>query len=136
MALIDAYLKQHVELLDIAGQISKKLTTSDIASDGKSIVDLLVLLAGKLSFHLAMEDKSLYPAILNSQDVAAKQTAQKFIDEMGGITKIFEGYRAKWVTAANIQANPAGFIEETKGLFKALGDRITREEKELYILAK
>jgi hypothetical protein len=136
MALIDIYLKQHIDLLGIVSQISQKLNPKTVETEAKTIIDLLVALAGKLSFHLSMEDKSLYPAILNSPEAGAKATAQKFMDEMGGIAKVFEAYRAKWSSPAALQANPTGFIDETKGLFKAVGDRITREEKELYVLAK
>ena len=35
--------------------------------------------------HLAMEDKSLYPALLKSPDAKLRTMAQKFIDEMGAI---------------------------------------------------
>jgi hemerythrin-like domain-containing protein len=135
MAHIAAYLKQHAELLGIAGQISEKLNIEAIENDIKSIVDLLTVFSLKLFFHLSMEDKVLYPNILNSPVDGARETAQKFIEEMGGISETFKTYRDKWSTSLAIQANPDRFISETNSLLTALGNRISREEKELYILA-
>lgn len=135
MAHIAAYLKQHSELLGIAGQISGKLNAEAIENDIKSIVDLLTVLSLKLFFHLSMEDKVLYPSLLNSPVDGAKETAQKFMEEMGGIAEAFKAYRDKWATSVAIQANPKDFINETTSLIQALDNRISREEKELYILA-
>lgn len=135
MAHITAYLKQHSELLGIIVQISDKLNQESIETDTKAVVDLLTIFTLKLGFHLSMEDKVLYPNILNSPVDEARKTAKKFMDEMGGISEVFKTYRAKWVGAEEIQANIGDFIVETNNLFKALQNRIAREEEELYILA-
>lgn len=132
---VDAYLEQHKELLEVVTQISARLTPQEIAADAKSITSLLSTFSLKLFFHLSMEDKALYPAMLNSKDAATSQTAKKFMDEMGKISQIFTEYKAKWSNSVAIQADPTGFISETNNLFAALGDRVTREENELYVLA-
>ena len=51
---------------------------------------------------------------------------------MGGIKTAFTGYIGKYNTPAAIAAKPAGFISDTQGIVKALGERIRKEEGELY----
>ena len=91
-------------------------------------------LAGKLLLHLGAEDEHLYPNLMASNDAETKKIAQQFVDEMGGIAKAFLGYNEKWKTASSIQADAAGFITETKGIYAALADRIDKENNILYPL--
>ncbi len=79
-----------------------------------------------------MEDKSLYPRLLAHSDPSIKAMTQRFIDEMGGIAKVLEDYKSKWMTVAKIQANPVDFVNETHGIIDALAMRIAKENDELY----
>ncbi|MCC6751783.1 MAG: hemerythrin domain-containing protein [Deltaproteobacteria bacterium] len=136
MAITDNLVKVHRELLDLAKEMSASLVPAKVATDAETIRKQLSAFAGKLSVHLAMEDKSFYPRLLASTDSKVVATAKRFLDEVGGLGKAFSDYNGKWLTAKAIQADANGFIAESKKIFAALGDRIAKEEKELYPLDK
>ncbi len=128
MAYTDNFRRQHRELLAIAGEITGKLQAEP--TDAKGLRMLLSSLAGKLSVHLAMEDKALYPRLMEISP-EAKSVAKAFQDEMGGLGGAFAAYNGKWQLNA-IVADPAGFARETQNVFAALGKRIAMEDGKLY----
>ncbi len=89
-------------------------------------------LIGKLQFHLTIEDKSVYPSLLSHKDSRVTSTAQRFMNEMGGIMKTVEIYKTNWSNAKKVQENPTSFIYETKNILDALVKRIEKENNELY----
>ncbi len=131
---VASFLEQHKELLQIVNTISGYLKKDIIADRVSDIVRLLAKLEHTLKLHLTIEDKGLYPIMLKSDDQEVKSTAQKFIDEMGGIADIFGQYREKWDSEFKINEDTEGFISETNSLFESLNYRIAREEKTLYPL--
>ena len=134
MGSTDIFRTQHDELLGIAGDISKGLNADSLGKDASNVRNLLSDLAGKLTLHLALEDKNLYPTLVSHNDPEISTTTKKFIDEMGGLASVFMSYNDKWSTPDTIQKSPQDFISETGGVFKALADRIDRENNELYVL--
>ena len=126
------FREQHDNLLKIVSQISTKLDAEELAKDVKEVNQLLFNMLGKLSVHLAAEDNALYPRLLNHSDEKVSSMAKRFIEEMGGIGKVVNSYRDKWLSHADIRRDPISFIEETKALFSALGERIEKENNELY----
>ena len=135
MAYTDNFRKQHGELLNVAKSMAKLLNAEQLKRDATEVRRLLSVLHGKLSVHLVMEDKSLYPRLLNHHDAEIRATTQRFIDEMGTLAGVFKNYVTKWPTPGAIQANPETFISETGAVFEALGGRIQRENNELYVMA-
>ena len=135
MAYTDNFRKQHGELLNVAKAMAKLLDADNLKKDATEVRHLLSVLHGKLSVHLVMEDKSLYPRLLSHHDADIRATTKRFIDEMGTLAGVFKGYVGKWPTPAAIQADPQTFIAETGAVFEALGGRITRENNELYVMA-
>ena len=125
---------QHDELLGLATEISSHLNVNELSHDASNIRKLLSMLIGKLGVHLSMEDKGLYPRLLDHPDNKVKETAQRFMDEMGGIGEVLENYKTKWSTSSKIQQSADVFVEETKVLFSALAQRIDAENDELYPL--
>ena len=134
MGMTSNFIQQHEDMLRIAKEMSKLLDPNILGKDAQPVRSLLSKLSAKLKIHLASEDKSLYPELLNHKDANVKTTARKFVDEMGGISAVFVKYTEKWVSADAIQKNPNDFIKETEGLFSALANRIEKENKELYPL--
>lgn len=132
MAKSDMFRNQHKELLDIVGKITPLLNPQAVKDKSADIRAALTGLAGKITMHLQVEDTVLYAKML--ADPKAKATAERFQREMGGIKTALTGYLGKYATPVAIAANPAGFIADTQGIVKALGDRIKREESELYPL--
>lgn len=132
MAKSDMFRTQHKELLDLVGKMVPLLNPQSVTDKAADIRTALTALAGKLTMHLQMEDTVLYAKML--ADPKGKPTADRFQHEMGGIKTAFTGYLAKYGTPAAISGNAAGFIADTQGIVKALGDRIKKEEGELYPL--
>jgi hypothetical protein len=130
MSFTDKFRQQHDDILVIASDIQKQIKAG---ADAQVLRSMLSNLAGKLNFHLAMEDEALYPRIMGL-DAKAKALAQKFVAEMGGLSKTFAAYNNKWQTSA-IRNDPAGFASATREMFVALGRRVSRENAELYPVA-
>jgi iron-sulfur cluster repair protein YtfE (RIC family) len=132
MARTDNYRRQHDDLLGVATEISGKLDAQKLTRDATEVRTLLSKLLGKLNIHLAAEDKALYPQLLKSDSTEAKKLAERYISEMGGIADAVKAYSQKWPSPLAIQKDPASFVTETKSLFGALGQRINKENNELY----
>ncbi len=132
MSATKRYRQQHEDLLKIAAEISAHLNVTEISNNAKVVRSLLSKLLGTLKIHLSMEDKSLYPRLLENKDEKVKAAAKEFIDEMGHIGEAVKAYDTNWPTASSIQNDANGFIKQTKGIFDALAKRIDRENNVLY----
>jgi len=132
MSATKMYRDQHDDMLSVASEISAQFDADKLSNDASEVRSLLSKLLGKLSIHLAMEDNTLYPKLLNNPDASVKSLAKRFQDEMGGIGKALDAYKGTWRNALEIQKDPNGFIQQTKGIFDALAKRINRENNELY----
>ncbi len=135
MAYTEKFRIQHGELLNVVKSIAALLDADKLRADATEARHLLSVLHGKLSVHLAMEDKSLYPRLLRHHDSDIRATTQRYMDEMGSLAGAFKDYVGHWPTPSAIQANPDTFIAETNGVFEALGKRVQQENSELYVLA-
>jgi hemerythrin-like domain-containing protein len=133
MAASDSYRKQHAELVEIVRTIEPLLDPARLAGAAVEARSLISKLLGKLSIHLAMEDQSLYPRLVQHADKSVRETAKRFATEMGGVKPAVESFGRKW-TEAELRANPTAFCEEAKKLFVVLADRIKRENTQLYPL--
>lgn len=132
MSKTKGFRAQHDDILKVVTEISSQLNVNQLSKDASAVRSLLSTFFGKLNVHLSMEDKALYPKLLDHPDAQVKAMAKKFMVEMGGVAEAVNAYKDKWSTATKIQENPSGFIEHTNGIFDALGKRITRENNELY----
>lgn len=133
MSRTEKFRHHHDELVGLVGTIQKAIA-GNAATNAELITSTMTSMTGKLTVHLAMEDNVLYPQMIASPDAATSTTAKKFQTEMGGIKEVYVGFTRKWGKAA-IASDPAGFAKEFEGIAHALGDRITRENNQLYPLA-
>lgn len=131
MGYTDKFKAQHDEILRAANDI---VAQHKLKADAAVLRKLLSNLAGKVNFHLAMEDEALYPRLMESSDTATRSRASKFKTEMGGLGQAFADYNNKWQLTA-IRSDPEGFADATRKVFGALAKRIERENAELYPLA-
>lgn len=125
---------QHIEILRIAAEITALLDVSTLATRADDCRRLLSELAGKLTVHLSMEDRALYPKLAVHARVEVRRIASKYKQEMGGLSETFESYNQRWRSARAIQTEAATFIADTRALFGALSRRIEKEDGELYPL--
>ena len=134
MRRTEVFRQQHKELLELVGQIDKLLKPGELAIDSSPVSQLLPVLSGKLRLHLKAEEKALYPVLINHQDETLRALALKYQKQMGGLAGKYEEYAQRWHTKASIEMSAEAFVKETKAVFQALGERIAREDNELYEL--
>lgn len=89
------------------------------------------MLRDTLVRHLKCEDWALYPRLQAAGDAALSAMVTRFADEMGHQAEAFLAYDSHW-TPTRAEADWAGFCEATIAILQALGERIEREETELY----
>jgi hypothetical protein len=130
MPFTDKFRQQHEEILAVVGELNQQIK---VRADAQVLRTVLSNLAGKLNFHLALEDKALYPRIRKLEG-EAPSLAARFQQEMGGLGGVFQAYNSKWQVSV-IRNDPEGFAAESRDVFHALGRRIARENAELYPLA-
>ncbi|MCP4297723.1 MAG: hypothetical protein GY786_19155, partial [Proteobacteria bacterium] len=80
MGATKRFRDQHNDLLLIASEISLHLKAEYLSRDASETRLLVSKLLGKLSIHLAMEDKALYPQMLEHSDDRVRSMARKFMD--------------------------------------------------------
>lgn len=134
MADVTNLLRQHNEILDLAGKISAFKTEQQIQADAFAISLLLAQLAGKIKIHMNTEDRFVYPSLLNHASPKVQTVSRQFADEMGDIAQTFESYKTKYMNAREISANPTTFLHGTRLITTALTKRIEKENNELYPL--
>lgn len=135
MSRTQKFRTQHAEILQVAGELQQHLKPSLLADDATPARACLSRLMGKLTMHLAAEDKVLYPELCHHADATVATLAKKFATEMQSTAPAVTTYNGKWSTPSAIKAQPSQFIAETQQILKVLGDRIRRENQELYATA-
>ena len=86
----------------------------------------------KLTIHLLMEDKVLYPRLASSADKNLKNLAISFQAEMGELRNALNTYLATWPTPEAVQDAPYEFIKDSRSFFESVQQRILLENKELF----
>jgi len=129
---VDNLIRQHKELLDLAGKLSETSKNTGSTEGAKNAVSAIAKLSGVLGIHLAMEDKHLYPKAIASDDQSLVALATRFQTEMGGIGDAFKQYKTQWMSADKITAASGDFVTSTAQLIGVLAARIEREESEFY----
>lgn len=131
---LDNLKKNHLDLYDRIHALQQYQTVSDVEAHSAELALALAKLAGLLSIHLAAEDNYLYPNLAQSTNDRVRQTSISFHEEMGGLAKEFIAYKEAFMTATKIKQDPAGFLTATASAVKALLERLTREDRDLYPL--
>ncbi len=134
MAISDMYRQQHKEILAVGAKLAALLDEKALVADAVPARHTLSELSSKVKVHLAMEDKSLYPQLAASKKPGTSTVATQFKQSMGGLVDVFLAFDKKYALPKSIASAPADFIRETKTVIAALGERIKKEEGELYNL--
>lgn len=119
----------HREIEAVIGEIDK--LASGLPGTAGPLRAKLNAMGGTLRVHLAMEDKTLYPNLLNHKDANLQALAKQASSTITGLAEAFLAFSSKWQEPA-IKADPAGFTAAWKGVVKALGDRVKWEDTVLY----
>ena len=132
---IRRYRETHEQILEQVDEL-RGLIRAGVPERAEDIAGLLVRMASGIKFHLAAEDQVLYPTLARSGDVDAVEVGRRYQDEMRGLSAAFGDMVTRWRVPSRIAADPEGFRTHANTVFKALFERIMREERELYPTAE
>jgi hemerythrin HHE cation binding domain-containing protein len=131
--IIENLTRQHRELVRTATEMFGWLDAAKLRARGAGDVHrALSSLSGILKVHLAMEDRSLYPNLVNHRDVALRTLAVRFLDERAAIRQKYDDYKARWHSTAAIEARADEFIDETRKILGLLWNRMKMEDDVLH----
>jgi hemerythrin-like domain-containing protein len=131
---VDKFRKDHEEILAQVNEL-RELVNAGITENAAAIANLVITMSTVVKLHLAAEDRVLYPAYSKSNDSSISKIGQMFQKEMGGIASVYLEFVRRWSIPSKVSADPMRFREEANSVFKALHQRIQRENKELYPLS-
>lgn len=114
----------------------RNLAQTDIIENADPIAQMIVSISSTIKLHLATEDSMLYPALARSLHADAAQVGKTFQSEMGGIAAAYLAFSRKWNYGPRVAAKPDTFKSGANHIFKALHERIQRENEELYPLVE
>lgn len=132
---VDKFKNDHATVLSAVEDL-KRLVKAGIEANADAISKAVVAMSAKVKLHLASEDQYLYPALAKSANPAVTRLGKQFQDEMGGIAVAYMEFVNRWNLGAKVAAAPEDFRAHANAIFKALHQRIQRENKELYPLAE
>jgi hemerythrin-like domain-containing protein len=128
---LDNFKSQHADIMQVVTSLRAAIQ-SGVRENSADIAALIVKASSIIKLHLAGEDKYLYPAAEKSTDAGIKSMVRRYQDEMGGLAEAYLSFSRKWVAPAAIANDPEGFRSQANEVFKALHQRIQRENSELY----
>ena len=123
--------RQHKEILDLINEIENNIKDKN-KNQNENVVKLINSLSGKLKVHLSIEDKHLYPELLNSTKY--REIAFKYMDEMGNLVNEYNSFKTKFNTPSKLALGINEFEKESEKVFYLLRNRIIKEDNELYQL--
>jgi hemerythrin-like domain-containing protein len=132
---IENFKRDHLTVMGKVDDL-RRLVQAGIGDNAETIAGIVVSMNHTIKLHLAAEDRVLYPAFTRSRNAAAIQVAKKFQVEMGSIAAAYNDFSLNWNTSSKVKADPEGFRKAANQVYKALHDRIRRENRHLYPLAE
>jgi hypothetical protein len=131
----DRFRRQHEELFELALGVDNALDSSAFPGNARDVRRMMARLKGKLVVHSTMENDALYPRLFQHADASVRAKAHALFEELGGIYDAFTGHHAKWNSVEAIEADPSGYVRDTRAIFDKLRLRMERENHELYPMA-
>jgi len=132
MRNFDVMRRQHLSISEDLSYLITQTEKGEKELDAAETALRISRLAGKLKIHMLEEDKFLYPELLNHPDYEVKMMANQYISEMGSLAEEYARFKTKYNTPGKILADPDTFISEAKTILRALKNRISKEDNELY----
>jgi hypothetical protein len=126
--IIDNLTRQHRDLVKTATRMFGWLDADKLSHGAASVYQEISSLSGILKVHLAMEDRSLYPRLVQHRDAQLRTMAVRFLQERGQIRERFDVYKAEWHSPAAIERAPARFVDETRQILGLLWNRMKMED--------
>lgn len=104
MRATDNLPRQHQELAAVADAIERALAPED----GHHLRRLLGRLSGKLQMHAAMEEKALYPRLIDHEREDVRAVAVRVRNDVGEVYAFVGAFIGRWSEAGAIERTPRG----------------------------
>jgi hypothetical protein len=134
MRITEQYRIQHAQISEMIYAIEARLDVAEVTADPTLMRRLFTQLAGKLLFHLALEDGAFYPRLLVHPEREVRQLANHCVAEGGHLRAKFEDFMRRWIHSELMRRDPETFVREAEAIFRALQHRIELEDEGLYEL--
>jgi hypothetical protein len=128
---IDKFKHQHIDILSGIARL-RHLAHAGIVQNAAAIAAGIVGVSGIVKLHLAVEDRSLYPALEASGDAALVRLSHRYQSEMDGIAGAYLQFAGRWNTARQVAQAPHEFRQEANVVLRQLYERIRHEDVEFY----
>ncbi|WP_264664334.1 hemerythrin domain-containing protein [Azospirillum fermentarium] len=128
------YRQQQAELSAIMASLSELTSRQDAMSHVLDIVAMLNRLSAKVTDVLTLEDKVLFPRLLNHPDARVREAARRVQEEGGHLQPVFDDYFAIWSSPPAIVSRFPAFARETRMVLRRMQDRCRQEGEELFPL--
>ncbi len=128
---IDRFKHDHVVQMQMVTDL-RGMVQAGVADNASAIAKQLIAMSSVIRMHLAAEDRVLYPVVAQARDPAIAEMGRRFQKEMGGLAASYMAFVGRWNGAKHIGADPEAFRVEANAVFKALHDRVHRENTDLY----
>jgi Hemerythrin HHE cation binding domain len=132
--IIDNLKRQHRDLTRVTMEIVPRLDPAELAGGAGAVRRSLSSLTGILKIHLAMEDRSFYPYLLEHRDGELRRLASQFLAERDELQQRYQTYIDRWSSPGDIERAAAAFVDETRAMLMELGTRMVQEDKEFHPL--
>jgi len=129
---LETYLIQHKSIIEEMSILKSLSNQPNLDEHVAEITSHINTLAGKINVHLTMEDKHMYPNLLNSSDNTIRHMAERYQNEMGDIASIFGDFKVKYNRKQIFLNNKASFKTDLNKILSGIEKRISKEESELY----
>ena len=131
--IIENLTRQHRELVRTATEMFGWLDAAKLRTHGATAVHrALSSLSGILKVHLAMEDRSLYPNLVNHRDLDLRTLAQRFLDERAALRDRYDDYQHRWPSPTAIERDAERFIDDSRQILGMLWTRMKTEDDVLH----
>lgn len=128
---LEKYKEQHHLILGGIAEL-RALAKAGVEKNASHIAATVVSMSSTIRLHLAVEDRSLYPALRAGSDGVLSRLGQRYQAEMNSIAELYLSFARKWNTGANVAGDPQGFRNEANAVLKTLHQRIRQEDTEFY----
>jgi hypothetical protein len=129
----DILRQQHVELLQLAREISTLFDEGPARRDSTRMRLKLSRWARKLEVHLTIEDRLVYPRLLDSGDPATVTKATKHMEEMRTVRESLNRFEPiRLIDELADESDCTEFTNETRRIFALLMTKFRFEDTELY----
>ena len=117
---LKSYLDQHEAVKEEIKIIKSLIGSGNYEKNGRDIALHISTLAGKIKVHLSMEDKYLYPGLIEKGNADVKKMANSYQREMGDLADEFVKYKDKYNTNPKLLQSAESIKSDTEKIFQKI----------------